>query len=120
MSRSTTNAVERNGIHVGRDGLSYALECIAEEEPVRKCSFCGASYRNIGVQVQTECGLELCPSCITSGPRAVARKARKRRSLKEAAEIFGMLASFSQLPGGVLAGKVAEAYPETRNPGKVA
>jgi ribose 1,5-bisphosphokinase PhnN len=112
MSRSTTNAVERNGIHVGKDGLSYALECIVEEESVRGCAFCGSSYRNIGAQVQTECGLELCPACITSGPQIVARKARKRRSLKEAAEVFSRLANFAEIPGGVLALKIAEAHTE--------
>jgi len=107
---STSRSAAGSKVYVGRDGLSYALECIVEEEPVRVCAFCGSSYRNIGVQVQTECGLELCPACIASGPRAFAGKARRLRSLKEAAEVFGMLDSFSQLPGGILAVKVAEGY----------
>jgi len=112
MSSTTRNVVEKDGIHVGKDGLSYALECIVEEEPIRECSFCGQPYRNIGAQVQTRCGLEICYTCLISGPRAVARKARKRRSLKEAVEVFRTLDSFARIPGGALALKIAEGYRE--------
>lgn len=101
---------ERSELHVGRDGLSYGLEVIAEEEPVRKCSFCGAAYRNIGVQIQTKCGLELCPGCITSGPGAVAKVLKGNEDLKEARALFERLASFAQLPGGILAVKIAEGF----------
>ncbi len=118
MSSSTKhNAARIDGIHIGRDGLSYALECIAEEEPVRKCSFCGGAYRNIGVQVQTQCGLELCPECISSGPRAVAKALEGNADLREAREVFGRLANFEQVPGGILAVKVAEGYRQVGGPG---
>jgi hypothetical protein len=114
MSSTKRNAVEKGGIHVGKDGLSYGFDFTIEGHYVPTCDFCQKNYASEGLQVSLACGLEICPRCIASGPRAVAKEARKRRSLKEAAEVFGMLASFSQLPGGVLALKIAEAHQETK------
>jgi len=111
MLSTKRRTVEKGGVHIGADNLDYSLAFEVEGPAEARCDFCGGRYA-AELKVMTQCGLLLCPSCITSGPRAVAGKARKRRSLAEAAEVFSRLASFEQLPGGLVAAKVAEGYLE--------
>ena len=112
MSSTTKNTVEQGRVHVGRDGLSYGFDFTIEGHYVPTCDFCGRNYASEGLQVSVECGLEICPSCILAGPRAVAKALEHNEDLAEAAEVFSRLASFEQLPGGVLAAKIAEGYRE--------
>lgn len=84
------------------------------------CDFCGEEYEGFGVQVNMECGWEICPACLLAGPKAVARKvwARHRqeecgKDILDAAAVIGRLDAFKALPRGILALKIAEGYRET-------
>ena len=105
-------------LHLDRNGYSYAFRfdafgIFADLTPA-SCDFCRKEYETMGVQVSFRCGFEICPACLLAGPQAVAAKARKSRSKErqESAEVLGILDTFTQLPGGVLAVKIAEAAQE--------
>jgi hypothetical protein len=90
------------------------------------CDFCGKPYESIGVQIRFSCSYEICYSCILKGPKAVAAETTRRPArefhdmirrwfmqVKAFANKFKAMDSFRDLPGGILAVKVAEAYRET-------
>jgi hypothetical protein len=64
------------------------------------CDFCGEEYEGLGVQVNLDCGMEICPDCLLAGPKAVAEKMRTHphkdagmegmpEFLHDAAEVIG-------------------------------
>ena len=114
MNHKTGGKTARKSqLHLGRNGWSYAFR-FDEGSYEPRCDLCKKYYESLGVQVSFRCGPEVCPECLLAGPQAVTRKARKSRSnwRREAAEVLGRLDSFTQLPGGILAVKIAEAYRE--------
>lgn len=91
------------------------------------CDFCGSGYVSLGVQVSFV-GYEICASCILSGPKSVAEETCRRPAkefhymirrwfmrVKGFAKKMRAIDDFSELPGGVLAVKIAEAYRDTGN-----
>jgi len=104
---------------VASNGYSYRFDFGQEgtwnDPPV--CDFCGKEYEGLGVQVNLDCGLEICPDCLIAGPKAVAEKVRALRreevcgeEILETVKVIGRLDSFTQLPRGILAMKIAEGY----------
>jgi hypothetical protein len=92
------------------------------------CDFCGAPYPSLGVQVNFSNGYEICASCLLKGPKVVAtetthRQAREFHSMirrwfmnvKGFANKLKTIDDFRDLPGGVMAVKIAEAYRDTGN-----
>ncbi|MHB1011942.1 MAG: hypothetical protein ACYC37_03435 [Desulfobacteria bacterium] len=92
------------------------------------CDFCGKRYESLGVQVSFAFGYEICPSCLLKGPKVVASDTMKRparefhsvirrwfMSVKGFANQLKNIDDFRDLPGGVLAVKIAEAYRDTGN-----
>lgn len=81
-----------------------------------KCQFCGKRYDSPGIQASFKAGIEICPSCLLKGPAVVAKEvatSKKRPAYaKSFAAKFAGLRSFRDLPGGILAIKIAEAYME--------
>jgi len=85
-----------------------------------ECDFCGEKYKSLGVQVNLNGGLELCPECLLAGPKAVARKVwglhhkdACEEIILEAAAAFGRLGTFKEIPGGILALAIAQGYRDT-------
>ena len=114
MNHKTGGKTARKSqLHLGRNGWSYAFR-FDEGSYEPRCDLCKKYYESLGVQVSFRCGPEVCPECLLAGPQAVAKQARRRRSAegRETAEVLERLDSFTQLPGGVLAVKIAEAYRE--------
>ncbi len=126
MSQVTAGNAERKAVAlVASNGYSYRFDFGQEgtwNDPP-KCDFCGKGYQGLGVQINMECGLEICPDCFLSGPKVAASKLlsphRKDARIEgmpeflhEAAEIIGRLDTFTQLPRGIMAQKIAEAYRE--------
>ena len=114
---------------VASNGYSYRFDFGQEgtwnDPPV--CDFCGDEYEGLGVQVNLDCGFEICPDCLLAGPKAVAEKVRALRrevvcgeEILEAVKVIGRLDSFTQLPRGILALKIAEGYMAYREGGKEA
>ena len=108
------DAMEEYGFTFGQDGTW-------NDPP--KCDFCGKGYQGLGVQITMECGMEICPDCFLEGPKVAARMllspyredARiegQPKYLLEIAEVIGRLDTFTQLPRGIMAQKIAEAYFE--------
>ena len=134
MSRGTGgNAVGKAVALVASNGYSYRFDFGQEgtwnDPPM--CDFCGEEYEGLGVQVNLDCGMEICPDCLLAGPKAAASKLlsphRKDAGLEgmvdflhDAAEVIGRLDSFTQLPRGILALKIAEGYMAYREAGKEA
>ena len=126
MSQVTAGDAERKAVAlVAKDGYSYGFtfgqDGTWNDPPM--CDFCGKEYESIGVQINMDCGLEICPDCFLSGPKAVASKVRSLHReeacgkeqmdfLLDAAGVIGRLDSFTQLPRGIVARKIAEAYRE--------
>lgn len=125
MSRGTAGNAERKAVAlVSKNGYSYGF--FGQDETWNdppKCDFCEEEYKSLGVQINMDCGLEICADCLLSGPKTAASKllsphredARiegQSEFLLEAAEAIGRLDSFTQLPRGFLAQKIAEAYRE--------
>lgn len=92
------------------------------------CDFCGAAYNSLGVQVKFLNGYEICASCILKGPKVVASETTKRPArefhsmirrwfmhVKGFANKLRTIDDFRELPGGVLAVKIAEGYRDTGN-----
>lgn len=112
-------SVER-GFNFGMDGTDchYA--------PV--CDFCGKHYESPGVQVIFAISYEICPSCLLKGPKVVASETTRRPArefhegirrwfmeVKGFANKLKAFDDFRELPGGILALKIAEAYQEAGN-----
>jgi len=85
-------------------------------------------YRTLGVQVNFKAGYEICPSCLLKDPKIVGtetthRQAREFHSMirrwfmnvKRFANQLKTIEDFRDLPGGVMAVKIAEAYRDTGN-----
>ena len=57
---------------VASNGYSYRFDFGQEgtwnDPPV--CDFCGEEYEGLGVQVNLDCGFEICPDCLLAGPKA--------------------------------------------------
>lgn len=96
--------------------------------PDPHCDFCGARYNSLGVQVSFVVGYEICASCLLKGPKVVAeetchRPAKEFHSVirrwfmyvKRLANKMRAIDDFRDLPGGVLAVKIAEGYRDTGN-----
>ena len=126
MSQGTGGNVERKTVAlVAKDGYSYRFtfgEDGTWNDPP-KCDFCCGEYESLGVQINMDCGLEICADCLLSGPKAAASKLRlpdredvriegQPEFLHDAAEVIGRLDTFTQLPRGIMAQKIAEAYFE--------
>lgn len=96
-----------------------------------RCDFCGETYKSLGVQVSFGHGpYEICPACILKGPRVVAeetaarpkeqfhRAIRRWHAIVQAfAKGLEEIADFRELPGGILAVKIAEGYIEEHERG---
>jgi len=114
---------------VASNGYSYRFDFGQEgtwNDPP-KCDFCGEEYEGLGVRVNLDCGYEICPDCLIAGPKAVAEKVRVLHreevcgeEILEAAKVIGRLDSFTRLPRGILALKIAEGYMAYREDGKEA
>lgn len=126
MSRGTAgNAAGKAVALVAKDGYSYGFTFGQDgtwNDPP-KCDFCGEEYEGLGVQINMDCGLEICADCLLSGPKTAASKLLSPHRedtriegqpefLLEAAAVIGRLDSFTQLPRGFLAQKIAEACRE--------
>ncbi len=90
------------------------------------CAFCGGEYESIGPAVRFEYGHDICPSCLLKGPKVVGSETTKRPArefhpdyrrwfmeIKAFAHKLKTLDGFQELPCGLLAIKVAEAYRDT-------
>jgi hypothetical protein len=98
------------------------------EDRTYGCSFCGNEYEAHGVQVMFDVGYDICPMCLLKDPRVVAMETTHRPArnfhpdyrrwfmhVKGFAKQLKAVSRFEDLPGGILAVKVAEAYRETIN-----
>ena len=134
MSRETAENAEGKAVAlVSKNGYSYGFtfgqDGTWNDPPL--CDFCGKGYQGLGVQINMECRLEICPDCLIAGPKAAASKLFSphhkdagmegmAECLHDAAEVIGRLDSFTQLPRGILALKIAEGYMAYREAGKEA
>jgi len=77
-----------------------------------ECDFCGEEYQAPDIQVEIAGGFEVCPSCILGGPKDIAAMAERRPFTRKLPPPLARVESFRDLPGGVTALKIAEAYQE--------
>jgi hypothetical protein len=90
------------------------------------CAFCGKEYESIGLVVRFEYGHDICSSCLLKGPKVVGSETTKRPArefhsdyrrwfmeIKGFAHRLKALDDFRDLPCGLLAIKIAEAYRDT-------
>jgi hypothetical protein len=96
------------------------------DEGITACAFCGKEYESIGLEVRFEYGHDICSSCLLKGPKVVGSETTKRPArefhpdyrrwfmeIKGFAHKLKTLDDFRDLPFGLLAIKIAEAYRDT-------
>lgn len=83
------------------------------EKFIPQCDVCGKKYEGEGIQVVLfHGGWEMCPTCLLKGPKAVADMLRKKntRSSRSFLSKLDSVEDFREIPGGIMALKVAEGY----------
>lgn len=94
-----------------KDGFEFN-ECY---KFVPRCDVCGKKYKAEGIQVALyRGGWEICPTCLLKGPKAAADMLRKKKSNRPFLSVLDSVADFREIPGGIMALKVAEGYQEIK------
>jgi ribosome-binding protein aMBF1 (putative translation factor) len=87
------------------------------ERFIPQCDACGKKYEGEGIQVALfRGGWEICPTCLLKGPKGVTDMLRKKntRSSRSFLSKLDSVEDFREIPGGIMALKVAEGYQETK------
>ena len=96
-----------------------------------RCDFCRRTYDpNVQIEFGHPTkdgspwgGSEICPRCLRKGPKAAAEMARKRSHSRiggagdyyaKLADAFEHIGDFREIPGGITAMKIVEAYEEIK------